>query len=332
MAETTSIQSMSDPNHSSLFPPQTPFLQGHLPLQEGHSVYYEVCGHPQGVPVVFLHGGPGSGCSPKHRQLFNPARTRVVLFDQRGCGRSHADQPLKANTTAHLMGDMERLRQHLGIDRWLVVGGSWGAGLGLAYASAHPEACLGVVLRGVFLSRPSDLQWFFSGARICLPDAWDAWAQHLGVTHPDHMAEAVMNGIAQTNDAHAMAVALAWQAWENALTQRNWNPSPSNPAQADQALLAKYRLQSHYLRQHCFFPEEGLLSRLNPLHHLPIALVHGRLDWVCLPEAAWAVHQALPHSQLTWVDHAGHSPFEPPMTHALIHAIESQMQTHFSKG
>ena len=323
---------MTDAALTPLFPPQTPILQGYLPPEDGHSVYYEVCGHPQGVPVVFLHGGPGSGCGPKHRQLFNPAQTRVVLFDQRGCGRSHADQPLQANTTAHLIEDMERLRQHLGIDQWLVVGGSWGGGLGLAYAIAHPEACLGAVLRGVFLSRPSDLQWFFSGARQCLPDAWATWSQRLGVTDPNHMANAVMHGIAQTDDAQAMTVALAWQAWENALTQRSWNPTSLDPAEPDQALLAKYRLQSHYLGQLCFFPEGGLLAHLNPLRHLPLNLVHGRLDWVCLPEAAWAVHQALPHSQLTWVDHAGHSPFEPPMTHALIHAIESQVQTHFSKG
>ena len=280
------------------------------------------------MPVVFLHGGPGSGCGPKHRQLFNPGTTRVILFDQRGCGRSTSDHPLQANTTADLIQDMERLREHLGIERWLVVGGSWGGGLGLAYAAAHPAACLGAVIRGVFLSRPADLQWFFHDAGQCMPDAWELLAPHLSGSSPQDCCERICSHMLQADDSHALALAQAWQAWENAVTNRSY--SPAKPAALDdnaaQALLAKYRLQSHYLLNRCFFPQDGLLSQLTTLADLPLHLVHGRLDWICLPEAAWAVHQTLPHSQLSLVDNAGHSPFETPMTGVLVQAIADMVK------
>ncbi|NBO40623.1 MAG: alpha/beta fold hydrolase [Betaproteobacteria bacterium] len=282
---------------TDLFPPTEPYHHGFLPSVAGHAVYFEECGHPDGLPVVFLHGGPGSGCGPKHRQLFNPRTTRVVLFDQRGCGRSTADKPLQANTTTDLLHDMERLREHLGIKRWLVVGGSWGGGLGLAYASTYPSKCLGSVIRGVFLSRPADLQWFF-----------------------DQMLNA--------HDQDALPLAIAWQAWENALTQRSVSSTHATAMNEKEAkaLIAKYRLQSHYLINQCFFPSTGLLAQLAALNEMPVTLVHGRLDWICRPESAWAVHQAIQHSQLIWVDNAGHNPFEQPMTGVLVKAIEDLVQ------
>ena len=308
----------------SLFPPIEPFEQGYLPSLEGHDVYFEQCGNPQGLPVVFLHGGPGSGCSPRHRQLFNPHKTRVILFDQRGCGRSKASDVLACNTTAHLLQDMERLRQHLGISQWLVVGGSWGGGLALAYASAHRSSCRGAVVRGVFLSRPSDLQWFFQDARQCMPDAWQALAQHVPVQNHDDLAPYLFHHMLNASDEAALPLAQAWQVWENALTQRCFSPSKPSPLSSTEAsaLLKKYRLQSHYLKHLCFFPAAGLLSQASALNDLPIHLLHGRLDWICLPEAAWAVHQALPHSRLQWVDNAGHNPFETTFSQAMVQAIE----------
>jgi proline iminopeptidase len=246
------------------------------------------------------------------------------LFDQRGCGRSKATQALAFNTTPDLIHDIERLRQHLGIDQWLVVGGSWGGGLGLAYLRAHPQACLGAVLRSVFLSRASDLQWFFSDAAALMPDAWHALARHVPSEHqtqvPHYLFDALLNG----SDQAALPLARAWQQWENALTQRCWTPSGNTPLAANEAssLLHKYRLQSHYLKQLCFFPADGLLSHLDPLQGLPIDLLHGRLDWICLPQAAWAVHQALPHSRLQWIDNAGHNPFEAPFSRAMVQTIE----------
>ncbi len=325
---------MNENPHTVLFPPIEPYRHGFLPEQDGHSVYFEECGSAKGLPVVFLHGGPGSGCGPKHRQLFNPLSTRVVLFDQRGCGRSTSDQPLHANTTAHLIQDMERLREHLGINRWLVVGGSWGGGLGLAYASAHPQACLGAVIRGVFLSRPGDLQWFFHDAGQCMPDAWELLAPHLSGSSPQDCCERICRHMLYTNDADALVLARAWQSWENAVTNRSYTPTAASGLddKSAKALLAKYRLQSHYLLNQCFFPQDGLLSHLAPMGELPLHLVHGRLDWICLPEAAWAVHRALPHSQLSMVDNAGHSPFEAPMTGVLLQAIETMVQQLSAKG
>ena len=311
-----------------LHPACEPYRSGFLPVQNGHQVYFEECGSVNGLPVVFLHGGPGSGCGPKHRQLFPPARTRAVLFDQRGCGRSTADHPLHANTTAELISDIERLRQHLGINRWLVVGGSWGGGLGLAYAAAHPDACLGAVIRGVFLSRPSDLQWFFHDARQCMPDAWTVLAPYLDGVAAANCAHHICKLLLDSKDEQALKVAQAWQAWENALTNRSY--TPAQPASLDdkaaQSLLAKYRLQSHYLLNHCFFPADGLLNHLSAMQDLPLHLVHGRLDWICLPESAWAVQQRLPHSQLRMVDNAGHHPFESPMSDVLLQAIDHMVQ------
>jgi proline iminopeptidase len=325
---------MNENTHTGLHPSIEPYKHGFLPPEDGHSVYFEECGSAQGLPIVFLHGGPGSGCGPKHRQLFNPATTRVVLFDQRGCGRSTADKPLHANTTAHLLHDMERLRTHLGIDRWLVVGGSWGGGLGLVYAAAHPAACLGAVIRGVFLSRPSDLQWFFHDARQCMPQAWALLEPHLAGTPAPDCAVRLCQYILQADDADALVLARAWQTWENAVTNRSY--TPVKPAALDDkaatALLAKYRLQSHYLINHCFFPTDGLLSHLSPMADMPMHLVHGRLDWICLPEAAWAVRQALPHSRLSMVENAGHNPFEAPMTGVLVQAIEQMVKQVTAKG
>ncbi len=313
-----------------MFPPIEPFHHGMLPALDGHHVYFEQCGHSKGLPVLFLHGGPGSGCSAKHRQLFNPANTHVVLFDQRGCGRSTAEQPLTHNHTQALMQDIERLRMHLKIEQWLVVGGSWGAGLALAYASAHPSACLGLVLRGVFLSRPSDLHWFFQDAQSVMPDAWAALAAVVPRQQHHAIGSYLYEQIQHAADAVALPLAQAWQAWEKALTNRSFVPTPL-PSLNDadtQALLKKYRLQSHYLQRGCFFSAQGLLSELAPLKAMPVHLLHGRLDWICRPESAWAVHQALPHSQLQWVDNAGHNMFEPLMTQALVQAIEAATLSH----
>lgn len=319
---------------TDLFPPTEPYHHGFLPSVAGHAVYFEECGHPDGLPVVFLHGGPGSGCGPRHRQLFNPRTTRVVLFDQRGCGRSTADKPLHANTTTDLLHDMERLREHLGIKRWLVVGGSWGGGLGLAYASTYPSKCLGAVIRGVFLSRPADLQWFFEEARQCMPDAWSVFAAACATARSEKLLDYVCHQMLNAHDQDVLPLAMAWQAWENALTQRSVSSTHATAMNEKEAkaLIAKYRLQSHYLINQCFFPSTGLLAQLAALNEMPVTLVHGRLDWICRPESAWAVHQAIPHSQLIWVDNAGHNPFEQPMTGVLVNAIEDLVQKLCTQG
>jgi proline iminopeptidase len=293
-----------------------------LDVGEGHRIYHEQCGSTQGLPVVFLHGGPGSGCSPRHRQLFDPQRCRVVLFDQRGCGRSLPSGSVQANTSAHLVADIERLRQHLGLERWLVVGGSWGAGLALAYAAAHPASCLGLVLRGVFLGRASDLDWFFQQARQLLPDAWEALAQQAPAAARGDLLRWLSAGLLGGQPQQALARAKAWAAWEAAMSQHQSVTPRSDISEAHAvALVHRYRVQSHYLMNGCFWGDVGLLARARSLASVPTAILHGRLDWICRPQAAWELHRSLPGSRLQWVDGCGHSPFEPAMARALAQAV-----------
>lgn len=307
----------------SLYPQLEPYANGHLNVGDGHQLYFEQCGHANGMPMIFLHGGPGSACSPRHRQFFNPKVCRTVLFDQRGCGRSLPSGLLIQNNTKALVQDIESLRQHLAISKWLVVGGSWGAALALAYAQTHPASCLGLVLRGVFLGRQSDLNWFFKSARQMLPDAWQAFscvAPHSARKDMRQWLYATLHG---SDENAALQCALAWEAWEQSLSQHQQVPvrSLGRPTPEAALLLNKYRVQSHYLIHHCFLPETGLLSLCTRLAELPSAILHGRLDWICRPQAAWDLHHNLPDSRLHWIEGCGHSPFEPAMTQALVSTI-----------
>lgn len=362
-----------------LYPPLEPYASGLLDVGNGHQIYFEQCGLPTGLPVVFLHGGPGSACVAGHRRFFDPAVFRVILFDQRGCGRSTPLGELRHNTSDDLVADIEALRQHVGVAQWLVMGGSWGAGLGLAYAAAHAPACLGLLLRGVFLGRAADVDWFFNGVRQFLPDAWaqldnsthgrpnTAYAldqcevlnQHEvlgGVIQADALRGLpplpLGEGISPTQfvsppapgepgatpvdvltrlaavlhspqHSQALAAALAWEAWEQSVSTHRQVPARTQCADALEAqrLLAKYRLQNHYVSQGCFWGDTSLLQRTQSLGNLPVALVHGRQDWVCRPQAAWDVHASLPQSRLRWVDDGNHSPFTPDMAQALVEAL-----------
>jgi proline iminopeptidase len=280
-----------------------PYSSALLDVGDGHRLYVEQCGNPLGVPMVYLHGGPGSGCSPRHRQFFNPARCRAVLFDQRGCGRSQPRGALVHNHTDALVQDLETLRKHLGLGQWLVVGGSWGAGLALAYAAAHREACLGLVLRGVFLGRDADVDGFFEGGSTLQQ-------RHAGLHSPDA--------------ALALACALDWEAWEQSRSQqRSVAPRQLASADADAArLVDKYQIQSHYLVNRCFRHGAGFLPPQGLLAGLPIAILHGRHDTVSQPQAARELHQRLPGSRLQWVEGCGHDPFEPGNAAALVATIE----------
>ena len=317
----------SAPPPSQLHAPAEPYASTRLDVGDGHSLYFEQCGNPGGVPMVYLHGGPGSGCSPKHRQFFDPTLCRAVLFDQRGCGRSSPLGELRHNHTDALLQDMETLRDHLGIARWLVVGGSWGAGLALAYSSRHPGACLGLVLRGTFLGRPADLQWFFEGAGSLLPDAWQHLTDQVGCTRWDEVLQRLHAGVNHAEQSIALGSALAWEAWEHSLSAHTSITPRALSANDPQAmsLLRKYQIQSHYLSHQCFRHGRGLLASGLDTAHLPTALLHGRLDWICRPEAAWHIHQQLPASRLQWVEGCGHSPFEPGNAAALVATI-----THFA--
>lgn len=304
----------------ALYPHIEPFDAGWLDVGDGHRLYYEQCGQVSGQPLLFLHGGPGSGCSPRHRRLFNPARFRMVLFDQRGCGRSQPRGSVQANTSEHLVADIERLRAHLGIARWQVVGGSWGAGLALAYAAAQPRACSALVLRAVFLGRDSDLHWFFHDARQLMPEAWDTLARQAPPGQRDDLLPWLHAGLQQELTA-AQPHALAWQAWEAALSRE---PAPAVPdAAGTAALVDKYRVQSHYLMNGCFWEARPLLARAATLSTLPCTILHGQLDLICRPQASWELHAALPLSRLQWMAGCGHSPYAPRMAAALAQAVEA---------
>lgn len=306
--------------------PPTPFAalhaltaahaQGWLEVGDGHRIWFEEAGNPQGLPVVCLHGGPASGSTPAQRRFFDPARYRIVQFDQRGCGRSLPLGSAQANTTAHLVQDTHALRQHLGISRWLVAGGSWGGSLALAYAGAHPADCLGLLLRGVFLAQQGDLDWFFGGARALRPAEFARLCTLPGL-HEQASPTEVLEGLAQalSKDTDLARQALRhWQQWEAAL-----EGSPCGTPAEDRlpALLAKYRLQSHYLRHQCFLEARPLLAQAAALVDTPGAILHGQFDLVCRPQGAWQLHQAWPGSVLHWVANAGHNPFQTPMASAM---------------
>ena len=324
LANRASIADMNTtPLPDGLYPPLEPDETGWLEVCEGHRLYFEQCGRPGGLPVLMLHGGPGSGCSPQHRRLLDPVQCRVTLFDQRGCGRSQPRGALQGNTSAHLVADIEQLRRHLGIERWLVVGGSWGAGLALAYAAAYPVSCLGLVLRGVFLGRRSDLDWFFQQAGQLLPDAWDALARQAPASERGDLLRWLGAGLHGELPQVALERAQAWRDWETSLTARQMTsrPSPLPGTQEAAALLDLYRVQSHYLMHDCFWGGVGLLERARSLDAVPTAILHGRLDWICRPQAAWDLHLALPGSRLAWLDGCGHSPFEPAMARTFDQAV-----------
>jgi len=312
----------------ALYPPIEPYANTHVDVGDGHQIYVEQCGSAQGMPMVYVHGGPGSGCSPRHRQFFDPKQCRAVLFDQRGCGRSVPSGALQHNYTDALVQDMEILRDRLGIARWLVVGGSWGAGLALAYAAAHPEACLGLVLRGVFLGRDSDTDWFFRGAAQLLPDAWQQLVDQVAPEATNDLLQRLHAGLHGPDATTALRCAMAWEAWEQSLSQhcgvaaRALTPNDRLAV----PLIAKYRLQSHYLVHQCFRQGQGLLQPARVLATLPTAIVHGRLDWICRAETAWHVHRTLDSSRLQWVDGGGHNPFEAANATALVSAID-----HFAR-
>ena len=305
-----------------LFPPVEPHAQGWLPEHQGHAIYWEECGNPAGLPVIFLHGGPGSGASPAHRRFFDPCGYRIVLLDQRGCGRSTPRGELRHNTTDLLVADIERLRLQLGIDRWLVVGGSWGAALALAYGARHKAACLGAILRGSFLTGRADLEWFFSGAGKLLPEAYQQFLAPVPKSRrrdPLGWLERVLKG----DDREAALIAVRhWMAWEAALVRPGVAPAglPEIAPEAAATLIDKYRLQAHYLQRQCFLGEPRLLDCAARLDGLPALLLHGRLDLVCRPTNAWRLHQTLHGSRLQWVDDAGHDPFQAPMAAALVQA------------
>lgn len=303
------------------FPHIEPRRTGMLDVGDGHSLYWEESGAPDGIPVVYVHGGPGAGCAPAYRRFFDPARYRIVLFDQRGAGRSRPYASVNANTTPHLIADMERLRTHLGVERWLVFGGSWGSTLALAYGEAHPARCLGFILRGVFLFTAREVDWFLTGMGRLFPEAAEAFLDHLPPEERTAPLEAYYRRLCDPQPMVHGPAASAWTGYEDACSRLV--PRATGGGGGGAANLAMARLEAHYMMHGGFLDEGELLARLDTIAHLPCTIVQGRYDVVCPAETAWAVHRAWPGSRLHMVPDAGHSALEPGTRAALVAATVS---------
>lgn len=307
----------------ALYPAIEPHSTGRLAVGDGHELYFEECGNPQGMPVVFLHGGPGSGCEPWHRRFFDPERYRIVLFDQRGCGRSTPHASLEANTTWHLVADIERLREHLGVQRWAVFGGSWGSTLGLAYAQRHPGRVLGLVLRGVFLCRPRDIQWFYqSGADRLFPEAWAEYQALIPAAERDDMVRAYYRRLTDSDPQVRAAAARAWSGWEGRASCLIPNDEVIAHFDDMDVAVSLARLECHYFLHDTFLEPDQLLRDAGRLRDIPGFIVHGRYDVVCPVEQAVALQRAWPEARLEIVADAGHSAGERGIARALVAATD----------
>jgi len=304
-----------------LFAQIAPFDTRMLDVGDGHRVYVEQCGNPDGVPVVVFHGGPGGGCSPAMRRYFDPAVYRIILFDQRGCGRSTPHADVENNTTWHLLADIEKIRKTLDIDRWLVFGGSWGATLALTYAISHPSRVAYLVLRGVFLMTRRELDWFYGGgAGAFWPDLWQDFVQMVPVAERGDLIAAYNKRLFCGDRNTEVAFARAWAAWENALATIVSNgPAAQMPAEY---ALAFSRLENHYFANGGFLECDGWIEQnLSKIAHIPATIVQGRYDMICPPLSAWSVEQAMPKADLQMIPESGHALTEPRITAALVHTM-----------
>jgi proline iminopeptidase len=307
-----------------LFPELQPFETGHLQVSPRHRLYFEQCGNPDGKPVVILHGGPGGGCSPKMRRFHDPARYRIVLFDQRGAGRSTPHADLVDNTTWHLVADIEQLREHLGIERWQVFGGSWGSTLALAYAQSHPQQVSELVLRGIFMLRRWELEWFYQqGCSRLFPDAWQDYLTPIPEVERADLISAYHRRLTSDDPAARIAAARAWSVWEASTSFLLQDPGFIDAHRGEAFALAFARIEAHYFVNGGFFEvEDQLLRDAGRLAAIPTAIVHGRYDVVCPVQSAFDLQRAMPHATLEITPSAGHSAFEPGNVDALVRATE----------
>ncbi len=318
----------------SLYPPVEPYEQGRLPVSELHTLYYEQCGNPEGSPVVFLHGGPGGGIITEYRRFFDPAAFRAVLFDQRGAGRSAPHAALEENTTWDLVSDIERLREHLGIEKWIVFGGSWGSTLALAYAETHPERVRALVLRGIFLCRPQEIRWFYQeGANAIFPEAWQPYRDLIPEAERGDMLHAYHRRLTGDDAEMRLAAARAWSVWEAStsklLPDQNLIEEFEDPALA----LAFARIECHYFVNNAFFETDNyLIENIGKIRHIPTVIVQGRYDVVCPVRSAWELHAAFPEADLQIVPDAGHSALEPGNAARLVAAMNNLRDERFTRS
>lgn len=307
----------------ALYPEIEPYHTERLAVSDRHTLHVEECGSPGGLPVVFLHGGPGAGLARYHRRFFDPLRYRVVLFDQRGAGRSTPFADLEDNTTRDLVADIEKIREHLGIRRWVVFGGSWGSTLALAYAEAHPERVLALVLRGIFLGRPEEIRWFYEegGASRILPDKWRRYASLIPPAERDRMLEAYWNRLTAANESVRVAAARAWGAWEGSALTLAGSPETEAEFSAPAVAVSLARIEAHYFRNGLFLEPDQLLRDIEKVRAIPATIVHGRYDIICPVKTAFDLHEAWPEAEFHVVL-SGHAASEPAIVDKLVEATD----------
>ncbi len=312
------------PERRTFYPEIEARRTGRLRVSERHEIYWEESGSPTGKPVVFLHGGPGGGTEPRQRRFFDPAAYRVVLMDQRGCGKSTPHAELAENTTWDLVEDLEKLREHLGIDRWQVFGGSWGSTLALAYAEKHPDRVTELVLRGIFLLRRWEIEWFYQkGCDAIFPEAWEAYLGAIPEAERGDLLSAYHRRLTSPDEATRLAAARAWSIWEGSTSCLHVNEALVTKSGTAEFALAFARIECHYFQNRGFFERDGqLLLDAHKIRHIPTVIVQGRYDVVCPMDSAWALKKALPEADLRVVPDAGHSAFEPGNLHELIEATD----------
>jgi proline iminopeptidase len=305
-----------------LFPPIEPNRSGQLRLDPRHTMYWEESGNPKGPAMLFLHGGPGAGATAVHRRFFDPAYWRIVIFDQRGGGRSTPLGETQDNTPDHLVADIERLRQQLAIDEWTIFGGSWGSTLALYYAEAYPERVASLILRGIFLCRPGEIDWFLYGMRTVFPEAWRAFSGFLPEPERDDLLSGYYRRLIDPDPRIHMPAARAWSIYEGACSTLLANPETVAAFGEDRLALGLARLEAHYFKRHLFSPERDLVARIDRIRHLPAVIVQGRYDMICPIRSADELARAWPEAQYVIVRDAGHSAMEPGIREQLVLATE----------
>lgn len=309
-------------NSSPLFPEIQPFNSGYLEVDHGHSLYFEECGNPNGVPVLFLHGGPGAGLSPTHRRFFNPAYYHIILFDQRGAGKSTPLGEYRHNTTPLLIEDIEAIRTMLKIDKWLVFGGSWGSTLALAYGEAHSAVCLGFILRGLFLMTKAEVEWFIHGMNWFYPEVFADFAASIPQEEHHDLLEAYCKRLFSSDPSVYLPAAKNWSRYESSCLYLEPQASVIEEFEKVEVSLGLGRLEAHYMMHAGFMEEDQLIKNINKIHHLPAVIVQGRYDVICPPNSAFRLHQAWPGSVLNVIANAGHAALEPGIAMALVAATE----------
>lgn len=307
----------------TLYPEIKPYARHELAVEAPHVLYVDESGSADGLPVLFIHGGPGAGCDSASRRYFDPALYRIVTFDQRGCGRSTPHASLENNTTQALIGDIERIREHLGIDRFVLFGGSWGSTLALAYAQTHPQRVHGLILRGIFLCRPQEFSWFYQeGASRLFPDYWEDYVAPIPVEERGDLMQAFYKRLTGADQIAQMHAAKAWSTWEGRTATLRPNTQVVDRFSEAHRALSIARIECHYFVNDAFLEPNQLLRDMPKIAHLPGIIVHGRYDAICPLDNAWALHQAWPNSELQIIRDAGHSAAEPGITDALIRSAE----------